>query len=245
MDLSFLDDEESLDKNIDSIVKSLFSVHAIYMTNDEPDVRNLEAESPEKLDLMIQELFPNAVDNIQMVVPNGHESKYFCGYFRIVMSGYGMKAPINFKFETFMRNANITSVYPRCRAALVVGIEPVAGVPMSVPTYFRLTSLEQLQIMGDTDMACLQPIAGAQSSDDLVAIAGGVPLPTCLPDEIHWNIFKYLQHPCAAMIKREMDRRTMFWELHLFLMQQPIIGEWYDSDATTDDETDESDDDLM
>lgn len=242
MDLSFLDDEEHVDKTIDAIVNAMCSIHAIYMSNSDPDVRIVEALNPDALDLETNRLFPNAHDNIQMVVPNGHESKYFCGYFRIVMSGYGMRSPINYKFETFMRAANIQSIYPRCTAALVVGLEPVHNVPLSVPTFFRLTSLEHLQIMGDIDMTCMQSIAGAQTSEDLVTIAGGVPLPSCLPDDIHWKIFRYLQHPCATMIKREMDRRTMFWELHLFLMQQPIIGDWYMSDSDSDDDDTDEDD---
>ena len=35
----------------------------------------------------------------------------------------------------------------------------------------------------------------------------------------------------------------MFWELHLFLMQQPIIGDWYMSDSDTDDEDTDTDED--
>lgn len=204
------------------------------MTNQDPDIRDIEASTPEEMDRIIQSMFPNPYDTIQMVVPNGHDSHYMCGYFRLVLSGYGQRSPVNYKFETFMRAAKITSVFPRCAAAFVVGLEPVGNVPLSVPTVFRLTSVEQLQFMGDLDMTCMQSMAGRDTSEKIEALVGGLPMPVCLPQEIHWHILKYLRHPCAELIKQETDRLTTFWSLHFMLMQEPFMeGWWSDSDSST------------
>lgn len=233
IDLSFLDEDTSA---IISFVDNMFKLNGIYMRNDEPDVRDVEASSPEEMDRIIQTMFPNPHDTIQMVVPNGHDSHYMCGYFRLVLSGYGHRSPVNYKFETFMRSAQITSVFPRCTAAFVIGLEPVGNVPISVPTVFRLTSIEQLQFMGDLDMTCMQSIAGQDTSEKLEALVGGLPMPSCLPEELHWHIFKYLRHPCAELIKRESDRMVTFWDLHFMLMQEPFMEDWW-SDSDTSDAT--------
>ena len=205
MDLSFLDGETS-DKAIDELVQELSSIHTLFMCNDDVDVRVITVNTQQELETRISELFPEGRDTMQIVVHNGHESRFVCGYFRLILSGYGTKTPINYKFETFMRAANVTNIMARCKAAMVIGLEPVENVPLSVPAYFRLTSLEALAFMGDLDFACLQTIRGARSSEDIIDIVGNVPLPSVLPDEIHWQIFKYLRHPCATLIHNEMER---------------------------------------
>lgn len=230
MDLGFL----GSDQGISNFVDRLFMVHALFMSNDEPDIRDIELASLEDMELLLRELFPDPIDTIQIVVPNGHESRFICGYFRLILSGYGLKSPVNYKFETFMRKANITMVLPRCKTAFVVGLEPIGHFALSVPSVFRLSSLESLQFVGDMDMTCLQSVANKTSSSELAELAGGCYVPACLPSEIQWHIFKYLQHPCADIIK-EYWKVKRFWDLRFLWIRVPFMDHWSSGSDSSDD----------
>lgn len=49
----------------------------------------------------------------------------------------------------------------------------------------------------------------------------GMPLPYEIPTDVHWHIFKYLRHPCAAIIQSEFEFWTRFisyWDMRFQLL---------------------------
>jgi len=229
MDLSFLDGESGGDE-MATFVESLSSIVVVYFKNSDPDMRVLEVKDQEGLDSLINSIFSGCGNMVQIVVPNSHLSVERCGFFRLVMSEYTPKSPVNFKLETFMKMAGISNISVRCEQALVIGMDQDTKTCLSVPSVFRLTSIEHLQLLGDIDITCLQSahVASHRGCRNLMDIPG-IPLPRFFPDEIAWNILKYCEHPAAAIMKsywKELDR---FWDLHF----QHIMLQWQ-IDATLD-----------
>lgn len=215
IDFSFLDHDDELDK----FVNSLFSVFVVVFDNDNPDIAVHEVKSNHALTTLVCEVFPEADSTIQMIIPNPHSTSDRCPYFRIIMDKYNTKSAVNYKLETFLKTAGITNVSSRCTTALVNGLDPIGCVPISIPSMFRITSIEQLCFIGDLDMTCLQSACvkkhvGCRNLMDIP----GIPIPDILPRELDNLIFSYLRHPVAECFKDYHDTISDHWTRHFNLL---------------------------
>lgn len=214
IDLSFLDSDLGIDK--------LSTFHAIFLSNSDVDMRVLELTDGTDIMNVIASEFSRPHDITQVILPNGNLDEQ-CPYFRIIMQDYSMKTVVNYKLETFMRAAGILGIHARCTMALVVGLvsNGMTSPMIDIPSSYRLCHIEPLDVMAPIDMTCMSTEISRVSSATKLMDIPGMPLPYDIPIDVHWHIFKYLRHPCAAIIQSEFDFWTRFisyWDLRFQLL---------------------------
>lgn len=179
----------------------------ITFENVEPDVRVITMTNESDLErFIISYLGLNA---ISLIVANlDPVTRPFCPYLRILTSEVSPDVPENHKLQTFLSKIRSTSLFPRCRRALAVGLATCVGsgghcLPM--PTAFYITSVPviELGINGEIDMSCLVPIAPFQGHE--LKDIPGLRLPYHIPESCQDLILQYLRAPTAQLIVEAMD----------------------------------------
>lgn len=210
-------------------IEELFNFNILMFENDQPDVRVIELKHDTELALYIsREIGDNAV---QTIMSNMDQlTKDRAPYFRIVASPPNEKYAKNFKFETFLRKIGQSQmITPRTSKVIVIGLHALNNLesPISIPLAFCTTTLDEFSIdsFGVIDMACVKPLGGASSTEDLVRISG-MTMPFHLPDNVQWHILSYCEEPTAIMIKDAMQAVCDKWDfalLPMFLQREPRI----------------------
>jgi len=210
-------------------VNDLFNFNVLLFENDQPDVRVIELKHDTELAIFInQEIGENAV---QTIMSNQDQlTKDRAPYFRIVASPPNEQYAKNFKFETFLRKIGQGNmITPRTPKVVVIGLHALNNLesPISIPLAFCTTTLDDFAIdsLGVVDMACIQPVGGARTSEDLMKIAG-LCMPCHLPENVQWHILSYCESPTTTMIKDAMQAVCDKWDfalLPMFLQREPRI----------------------
>lgn len=206
MDLSFLDAFNS-DSQLKDFVSDMFKVTIIHLTNSLPDISIKSVSSNQELDEFITEIFPDRNSVVQIIVKNSTSSKDTCPYFRLILYKWKSSSEVNYKLDSFMKSASIFNISPRCDEAVVTGLDPRLSLDnsISVPSFFCMTSLENINFLGDVDFECLP------TSSTVLSQYRGTPLPD-LPPELQWMIFSYLEHPTAAVIKTHPKWDILYYD---------------------------------
>lgn len=204
IDLSFIDD---FDTSIDTFVERLFHIRVIACDNNLPDIQVFEVEGDDGVAKCIDEYFSKSSNITQLIVPNGKPDTWdidLVTHFRIVCSEFHSKSPTNYKLDSFLKAAGITGVNSRCRLAMIIAMSGSSnGKNVNIPSKFLTVSLGELEMFSPIEI----------TGSDVCHIPGMV-LPRFVPLEIQWHILKYCQHPCATLLKNEMERINKFWDLH-------------------------------
>lgn len=219
MDLSFLD----TDSKMDQFVNQLFNFHVLVFNNDDFDLRVVTVERSDMLHDVMMEYFENIDKATSVVIQNGRTDDRI-PFFKIVMEEYSPKTPINYKLETFFRRSGIIGVSSRCKIAMVVGLmsSDMDAIMVDIPLEYHTIPIPSLE---GVDLTGTGESVKAHAGDYLMNIPG-IPLPYELPQEIHWNIMKYLRRPEAE----EINHRIGFVQSVLDSYDQFLerLGAYYD-----------------
>jgi len=220
--------EDNFDFNMN--VDDLFNYNVLIMENAQPDIQVREIKHDMELTHLIEhEIGYGAIQAI--VSNNDQETKERCPYFRIVATPPSSSIPKNYLFEAFLqRIGQGFMTTPRVVKALVIGLHALNNLesPITVPMAFCTTNIPEfaIDIFGEIDMACLEPIANrACSSESLVDIAG-MCLPYHVPYEVQMRILLFCESPTAILVKNKMTNLCDNWDLALvpmFLQREPRI----------------------
>ena len=205
-DFSFLEEEDGIRKFVDD----LYSFHVLIMKNEDKDMVAVRVMSPEELSLRLNDFFGSGVETVQMIVKNGKEDP-LCPFFMMIMSDYKDTFPINFKLETFFRTTGILGIHARCSKAIVTGLmsQEHTNSMIDIPVEYHCLSIPSPSLRGTIDLYSHHSTSRNKCLEKLMDVPG-MPLIPSLPYCLHWNIFKYLRHPCAVMIQ-EHRQRMLFW----------------------------------
>lgn len=223
-----IDFPETFDWDSDPL--DLFSFNVLVFDNNNPDIQVLSVKHDTELAMFIQREFGE--DAIQTIVNNlDVNTKDRCPYFRIVMSEFGQDTPINFKLRCFYNQIGMSTLNPRCKRAMAIGLHALRDLdsPITMPLAFCTTNVEIMdyRMEDGIDLSCLKPCAQKlySSTSTLCDIAGLV-LPYHLPCELQWRILSYLQRPDATLIKTAIDNVRYDWDdsvMPMFRQREPRI----------------------
>ena len=187
-------------------VESLTSFNILIFSNLDPDVRSMVLKDTSDLQKCISFIFPNSKNVSQMILPNPDQNG-MCTHFMVMADQFHIKSPTNFRLETFLKGVGLHSVQARCLRALVVGMcGGIGDNYVTIPDSYLFLHPRTYDPLSPIDVYCsdINQICGIQ----------GTFLPYQLPDELQWNILKYMRHPCAEIISSEMKRINDYWDLH-------------------------------
>ena len=147
----------------------------------------------------------------QLIIPNPRfnvaNGDVVCSHFRLITEDYHSKSPTNYKLETFLHQAGVRGIHSRCTKAMVFGLDGnMNSIVVSIPTRFWTATLPEMKLVDP-------PQFPEEKCSDLCGIKG-MCVPLSLPMELHWNILKYCQHPCAIMIQEEVNKINEYWAYH-------------------------------
>lgn len=205
-DWSFLDS----DKSLLPFIENLSSFQVLVFANTDVDMRVLELQSYDQIREFMKDNFPMYYTGITTMTVKNESGDEYCPYFRMFLVDYSPKTVINYKLQTFMRSTGIVGIHSRCTAAVVVGLlgNDIDALPVEIPVQYRSIKLDYIdRVASPTNMTNMESLCGNQ----------GLCIPSILPLELHWNIMKYLRHPCADMISAHRDRLMswlMYWDNH-------------------------------
>ena len=220
IDLSFLDE----DQKYCEFINSLSSFNAVLFSNSEVDMRVIEIIDSSDLVSVIKDNFKCLSTLTQVILPNGNKDEN-CPFFRIIMQDYCVTNSTNYKLETFMRQAGILGIHPKCTVALVLGLvsNSMDSEFLDVPMSYRLCSLTDMRsidMLSEIDLTCLSSVIHKKRVNDYLMDIPGMPLPYVLPKDIHFKIFQYLRH-------QEADQVLKFWEPIFNIWDPDDVGEFY------------------
>jgi hypothetical protein len=180
--------------------------HLIVKLKDDADIK-----------AVLTEHLGDSVDNRkEMIVQNGSADP-LCPYFRLIMTDYTVTSPINYKLETFFINCGILGIHARCSVAVVVGMmSQDINSCVDVPYEYRYSYMSRPGYSEPVHLQPSQSIMRKKCLDKLMGVQG-MCLPFQLPSSVHWQIFKWLRHPCAEMIwrhKQKMMAWCAYWDNH-------------------------------
>lgn len=204
-DWSFLDRHDG----ISTFVESLTSFQVLIFSNADVDMRVVELQSYDQIKALIESNFPTTIGITTMTVKN-ESGDEFCQYFKMFLIDYSPKTVINYKLQTFMRSTGIVGIHSRCTAAVIVGLigNDIDALPVEIPIQYRSIQLDYIdRSSGHYNILSMDSLCGNQ----------GLSIPSIVPVDVHWNIMKYLRHPCADIISAHRDRVfswIMYWDNH-------------------------------
>lgn len=198
---------------IDPFVDKLFRFNVLFFSNDLPDMRVIELVYPEEIMGVIADHFPPGSNQTQLMLKNGRND-YLCPYFKMLAVNYSERSVTNYKLQTFMQRTGILGVHSKCDQAIIIGFSrgDESGSPMDIPIQYRWIPVDMIEPVSVETLLENRP----QTHERLMSIPG-LSLPCFVPDDIHWNIMKYLRHPCAQLIKDHRDRLLSwlaYWDDH-------------------------------
>ena len=132
---------------------------AIYLADEKPDVELMEFTTSDSFDALLIATFPDINDVSMHIVQNQHESKSYCPYLKLYLSGKG--AP-NCKLQTTLRIGGVTDIDCSYGKALVVGGKAnfdVTGMPFD----FFCGSIGVVEWLDDIDIEALYPHSSIES----------------------------------------------------------------------------------
>jgi hypothetical protein len=209
--------------NWDISIDELTAVNILLMENGDPDIRIIQASCDQEIHLLIQHHM--GMDFVQTIVNNKDAATSpYCPFFRVIMEKFGNSQPINFKLASFYNRINMSSLNPRCKKAMIIGLMDLRCLDsvISVPSNFMTTTIDPLHFaLDEVDLACLSPCAKDLYPDgyDLCDIAG-LSIPVHLPWEVQWNIISFLRSPTAQLIDEKMTELCHDWDVHVMPMFQ-------------------------
>ena len=190
------------DVNVDDLSK----FRVVVFSNQYVDVKMVELANEQEIFDYVNSFFQEPLLVTQMIIPNpkSNPSMTPCSHFRLIAEDFHSKSSTNYKLESFFNQAGITGVHSRCSRAMVIGMAGnMSSVMVSVPSQFWSVSLPEVKMCipsADTTEVCDIP---------------GMCLPiNYLPSELHWQILKYCQHPCASILREDIDRINEYWSNH-------------------------------
>lgn len=212
-DFSFLEEENG----IQNFVNDLYAFHVLVMSNVDKDMQVVKVMSPVQLGLRMTEFFAVGEETVQMTVKNGKEDP-LCPFFLMIMSEYKDTSPINFKLETFFRITGVLGIHARCSKAIVMGMMSMehTNSMIDIPLEYHCMSIPSRSLNGPIDLYSHHSTTRKKCLEKLMTVPG-MPLPYNVPATVHWNIFKYLRHPCAEIIQQERHRMMVwmsYWDHH-------------------------------
>lgn len=161
---------------------------------------------------------------LQVIVKNGNSNtNSMCPYLHLFMDKCSPKTPVNHSLIRLLRECEIENVNPRCHTALVLGLssfDTSTATPVDLPvemTSSYTPGVFKHDTLITTRSDCPptgEPLYGYQD----------ILLPVYLPREVQWNIFSYLSTPTSSIIKAELLRINMYWNLHF----SSVSTEWND-----------------
>ena len=216
-------------EDVTEFVESLWNFNVLYMANDLPDISVVECSYDYQISMLADQVF-GGDGYVQTIVNNMcPETSGRCPYFRILMSGFSLKSPINYKLQAFYSRIRMGSLNARCSSAIVVGLSTLTSLdqPLSIPFCFTTTTIDPLQFTGDIDLACTKVLAQDKYPDGytLNDIAG-LCLPYHVPENVQALIVSYCREPCAQLILDQVDKILERWDAVLFpmfLQREPRI----------------------
>jgi len=214
MDWSFLYEPDGINKFVDD----LFAFDVLLLHNKDENPRILKMMDPLQLSYLVREHFSSSEEVVQMVVRNGKDDE-MCPYFKVILGHYSESSPTNYKFECFLRASKINGIHARCQGALVIGMmnSELSGSCVSVPDEYFYTSVRPIGFLGPIDMTSRCSIPRKSHLSSINEVVGGVPgacLFNAIPVDLHWNIIKYLRHPCAEIIYHYNKSLETYWDRH-------------------------------
>jgi hypothetical protein len=212
-DFSFFTQEDGIKKFVDD----LYAFHVLVMRNEDKTMKVVQVMCAADLLVRMNEFFTTGEQIVQMTIVNEKQDP-FCPYFTLYMSGYDVTKPINFKLETFFRVTGTLGIHARCQKALVMGMmsQVHTNSMIDIPQEYHLLPSRPTSLHGVIDLYPYQSIARNRCLDKLMNVPG-MELPLAVPSSLHWNIFKFLRHPCAQMILDHRQRMLMwmsYWDRH-------------------------------
>lgn len=207
-DWTFLYEPDGINKFLDD----LFSFNLVIMRNGDHDPVVLKMMDPLQIAYVIDDYFDGG-DKTEMVVANGKPDS-LCPFFKFIMKDYSLTHPTNYKLETFFRRTGILGVHARCSVAIVVGMmsDKSSNSCVDVPMEYHYISCRPLGFMAPLEMTVHQSVMRKRCLDKINGIQG-MSLPIALPRDVHWNILKFLRHPCAEMIIQHKNK-LLAWCAH-------------------------------
>jgi len=234
-DMAGLECMETFDWDLE--VDSLLDFKVLFMMNEDPDIRVIEAKHDTDVHMIVQTEI--GTTPVQMIVNNlDAETAVGCPYFRVVMDKFGNDQPINFKLQSFFTKIGMSSLNARCRKALVIGLAALNNLEsaISVPVTFCTTNIDPLDFkLDEVDLACLSPCAQhLHPAGSTLCDIAGLYVPYHVPVEVQWRIVSFLKHPVAAMVNEEIDGICNRYDMFLMAMwkiREPripnFIGSFY------------------
>lgn len=218
-----------MDMDLTCMEEGLFDFNTVWMENRLPDISIVSLRSD--VDLTNYVLLVMREGYIQTIINNlDPETRPFCPYFRVFMDQFGNDCPINFKLQSFFNRIGMSSLNPRCRQALVVGLHSLDNLnsAISVPMAFCSTTIDPIRFyLDEIDLACLSPCAKElYPSDYTLADIAGLSVPYYLPPFIQWKIVSYLRNPLADIVVEAMEEVCKQWDMSLwpmYLQREPRI----------------------
>lgn len=211
-DWTFLYEPDGINKFVDN----LFAFNIVLMRNSDHDPIVLKLMDPLQISFVIDDYLQGG-DKTEMIVANGKDDP-LCPFFKFIMRDYSLTNPVNYKLETFFRKTGILGIHSRCSTAIVIGLmsDGKSDSCVDVPMEYHYISCRPLGYMAPLEMTTHQSVMRNRCLDKLKGIRG-MSLPVQLPESVHWNIIKYLRHPCAEMIlqnKAKFRKWCAYWDHH-------------------------------
>lgn len=180
---------------IDDFVEGLTSVTVLFMSNEDPDIRVLSVLDEVQLQMFVADSFGDGDSVMQLIVENNQKNRGECTHFRLFLQGYGMKKPINYKLESFMRMIKLKGVPARCDKAVVVGLDGALGGLVNVPPELAIGFVPEVGTMIATEVFdCLGK---------------------WLPANLTWEVMRYLSHPVADIIRDHVEESNIHCMFYL------------------------------
>lgn len=196
------------DKGMEAFLDDLMAIRALYMENNDPDVRVFEFVDEKDILSYVESTFSDGKAVTQMIVPNvKRDEGDLCTHFRIIAENYHYKSPTNYKLDQFLRGVGLSGTASRCTRALVIGLMcPLGSASCNVPAKFEPISVQ--------DISMFEPVEIYTSDLDNILGIPGMFLPVYLPTDVQSLILQYCRSPTADLIVDEFRRIRTYWDEH-------------------------------
>ena len=126
---------------------------AIYIADEKPDIELMEFTTSSSFDALVMATFEDLSVVSMHIVQNSHESKSYCPYLKLYLSG---KGDSNCKLQSTLRIAGVTDIDCSYGKALVVGGRTDFSIT-GVPYDFFCGSIGVVEWLDDIDIEALYP----------------------------------------------------------------------------------------
>lgn len=181
--------------------ENVFKIHGVLVENNKPDFETVTIDEDcveGDLQTIITRHFGANADYVEMIIANNIDDehcKLMCPYLRFFLFNIGPKVPINYKLENIFKRSNAKFSPSRCEKALIFGL-----FSRSAPNKFANVPFEFQSFITSRE-----PSDAIQNPLNITGIFKQLPI------DLHWNILKYMIHPCAEMMKKYWNDFDQWW----------------------------------